>query len=47
MTWKEFKNIIEEQGVTDETELDYIDWNGYNSNPEVIIHKEYGEVQIS
>ena len=25
MTWKEFKDTVEAQGVTDETEIDYID----------------------
>lgn len=26
MTWKEFKAAVEEFGVTDETEITYIDW---------------------
>ncbi len=32
MTWKEFKEAVEKQGVTDDTTLAYIDWddNGVN-----------------
>ena len=28
MTWKEFKEQVEAQGVTDEMEVLYIDWHG-------------------
>ena len=29
MTWKEFKDQVEEKGVQDEMEISFIDYNGY------------------
>ena len=29
MTWREFKEAVEEQGVTDETEIRYIDTGSF------------------
>lgn len=28
-TWKQFKDEVEKQGLKDEMEIDYIDWDGY------------------
>lgn len=28
MTWGEFKKAVEDQAVTDQTPVDYIDWDG-------------------
>lgn len=36
MTWKEFKERVEAQGVTDEMELDYVDCENFN-NPKVLL----------
>jgi hypothetical protein len=30
MTWKEFKDKVEEEGVTDESEIDYIDISSFS-----------------
>ena len=38
MTWKEFKEAVEDQGVTDETGLYYIDWRSEDA-PEVTLEK--------
>ena len=42
MTWKEFKESIEEQGVTDDMKLEYIDYQEDipNNKPEVSIDYE-------
>jgi hypothetical protein len=29
MTWKEFKDAVEKEGVKDEMKIEYIDWDGY------------------
>ena len=34
MTWKEFKDAVENQGMKDDTKIEYIDWDGYEP-PEV------------
>ena len=28
VTWKEFKDEVERQGIKDSTAIDYIDWDG-------------------
>jgi len=28
MTWKDFKKAVEDQGVKDETKIEFIDWGG-------------------
>ena len=37
MTWKEFKECVERQGLRDEHVIRYIDWNAW-SEPRVDLH---------
>jgi len=37
ITWKEFKDNVEAQGVTDGMEIDYLDFNSWEGPPEVDI----------
>jgi len=30
MTWKEFKTFVENEGVTDDMEIDYMDFNDFD-----------------
>ena len=46
MTWKEFKDSVEEQGVRDNTEIGYIDWLGHYK-PEVDRSEDDSEVDIT
>ena len=46
MTWKEFKDILEKKGVTDNMELSYIDIMGHDKIG-VEIHDDYFIVQSS
>jgi hypothetical protein len=44
MTWKEFKDIIENQGVEDDTEISYIDISeGY---PDIVVEWDYDNNKI-
>jgi len=38
MTWQEFKEAVEDQNVTDETKLLFINWSG-DDTPEVTLEK--------
>lgn len=40
MQWKEFKKAVEDQGVTDETEIEWVDVGSPTSYPEVQITKD-------
>ena len=45
MTWKEFKEAVEKQGVLDTDELSFIDWEPA-SQPLVAKYKHSNEVSI-
>jgi len=46
MTWKEFKEQVETQGVKDDTEISYIDVSGFCGVVDVDIDLEDGVVCI-
>lgn len=46
MTWKEFKEAAENQGIKDEMQVDYIDWDGYEE-PNVNINLKDNFITIT
>jgi hypothetical protein len=46
MNWKEFKEFIEKQGVTDEMDVDYIDVNGYESAEDMDVEIDDTEFNV-
>lgn len=45
-TWKEFKRLVEDAGVADDTDISYIDWSqGYL--PRVTGHQLHDTVEVA